>query len=122
MFVSDEYPPIFGGTTLNIGNSRDGNAVAYSLPRSGYEPMLVSRMFTIWTSECDCVYGGPQALTVGPYPYPVDPPSKPRGVRYPDSHLIDAVGMTSLLCPGPVSTHGVDVGWDQGAVPVVMWQ
>jgi len=102
MFVADSYPTV-PGVTLNIGNSRDGNAVAWSLPRSGFEPLLIATIFAVWTGECYC-QAGPLPIVVGPYPYPVDPRPKPVGVRWPDAVDISAVGMTSLVCPGVVST------------------
>lgn len=97
MFVSDEYPTVPGGS-LNLGNSRDGNAVSYGLPRSGFSPMLVTTMSTLWTGQCDCGY--PSPLVVGGYPGK----NSPAFVRWPDYVELSAVGMTSLLCPGPVST------------------
>jgi hypothetical protein len=103
LFIGDTLPPT-QGATVTLGNSRDGFAITYELPRSGFVPVLFSTIFALWTAECDCA-GGPQSIVVGPYPYPVDPQTKPRGVRWPDLVPIPAVGMTSLLCPGPVATQ-----------------
>jgi hypothetical protein len=102
MFVGDTFPTV-PGATLSIGNSQDGVAVSWSLPRNAFGPILISTIFAVWTGECNC-QAGPQPIVVGPFPYPV-PKSQPEGVRWPDLARISAVGMTSLLCPGPVSTH-----------------
>ncbi len=98
LFMTDAYPTVPGGT-LNIGDSQSGNAVAYNLPRNGFDPMLVSTISGFWTGQCDCA-GDPQPLIVQAYPGQ----NVPRGVRWPDYAVVDAVGMTSLICPGPVST------------------
>lgn len=103
MFVADTLPPT-QGATVSIGNSQVGFAITYELPRSGFVPVLFSTIFALWTGACDCGQG-PQAIVVGPYPYPVEPQTQPRGVRWPDYQPIAAVGMTSLLCPGPVAAQ-----------------
>jgi hypothetical protein len=105
MFIGDTLEPPSQGTMLSIGNSEIGLTVSWSLPRNGFgEPgVLISKIFAIWTGDCYC-QAGPQPAVVGPYPYPV-PKTKPSGVRWPDLVEIPAVGMTSLLCPGPVSTQ-----------------
>jgi hypothetical protein len=100
MFVADNYPAVTGGY-LNIGDSQSGNAVAYSTPRNGFDPLLISTITVLWTGLCTCP--GPQPLVVLPYPnVPIKP--QPVGVRWPDYVEVGAVGMTSLICPGPVST------------------
>ena len=104
LFLSDMYPTVPGGS-LNLGDSQSGNAVSYGLPRSGFSPMLVSTMNTLWTGACDCAFGA-QPIVVGPYPGKV----KPAYVRWPDFAEFEAVGMTSLLCPGPVSTQSTTWG------------
>jgi hypothetical protein len=105
MFVGDTLEPPSQGTMLSIGNSDTGLAVSWSLPRNGFgEPgVLISTIFAIWTGDCNC-QAGPQPVVVGPFPYPV-PKTRPAGVRWPDNTEITAVGMTSLLCPGAVSTQ-----------------
>jgi hypothetical protein len=104
LFVQDTYPVVPGGH-LNLGNSQGGNAVSYGLPRSGFSPMLVVTMSTLWTGACDC-FAGPQALIVGPYP----DKTAPAFVRWPDYAEFSAVGMTSLVCPGPVATQSTTWG------------
>jgi hypothetical protein len=99
MYLSDTYPAVPGGT-LNLGNSFQGVALSYGLPRSGFEPMLLSLIQVLWTGQCDCA-AGPQPLVVGPYPGK----TSPAGVRWPDYVEFNAVGMTSLVCPGAVPTQ-----------------
>jgi hypothetical protein len=103
LYQMDTYPITPGGT-LNIGNSFTGVALSYGLPRNGFAPMLLSTVGVIWTGLCanDCALYGPQAIVVGPYPE--GGKTAPSGVRWPDFAEFSAVGMTSLLCPGPVST------------------
>jgi len=106
MFVGESFPANpTGGVTLSIGNSDTGLAISWSMPRSAFDPSgtLISTIFAVWTSACDCS-NGPYPIVVGPFPYPV-PKDDPEGVRWPDLERIPAVGMTSLLCPGPVSTQ-----------------
>lgn len=99
LFMSDSYPTVPGGS-LNLGDSQAGNAISYGLPRSGFEPMLLVTINALWTGLCDCG-NGPQSIVVGPYPAK----TSPNWVRWPDFVEFDAVGMTSLLCPGIVSTQ-----------------
>lgn len=98
LFAGDNYPVVPGGS-LNLGDSFAGNAVSYGLPRSGFSPMLVTRISSVWTGQCDCA-SGPSPLQVVGYPGK----SSPAFVRWPDYVEFTAVGMTSLICPGPVST------------------
>ena len=99
MFLNDSYPVVPGGH-LNIGDSSNGNAVSYGFPRSGFSPMLVVTINGLWTGVCDCAQG-PQPLVVGGYPGK----TSPSFVRWPDFVEFAAVGMTSLICPGPVATE-----------------
>jgi hypothetical protein len=99
LFLSDSYPVVPGGS-LNIGNSNDGNAISYGLPRSGFSPMLLVTVSTLWTNACNCG-SGPQPIVVGPYP----DKTSPGWVRWPDFVEFSAVGMTSLLCPEGVAVQ-----------------
>jgi hypothetical protein len=105
MYVGETLAPPAAGTMLSIGTSPTGLTVSTSLPRNGFgEPgVLITTIFAIWTGDCNCQYG-PQPIVVGAYPYP-NPKNGPSGVRWPDLVELPAVGMTSLLCPGAVSTH-----------------
>lgn len=109
LFISETFPVLPGSPpgyltlpAVPFGNSTSGMAVAYNLPRSGFSPLLITTITTLWTGLCDCSQG-PQAIVVGPYPGVGK--TAPSGVRWPDIEEFAAVGMTSLLCPGPVSTQ-----------------
>jgi hypothetical protein len=101
LYLSDTYPVVPGGT-LTIGNSKEGNAISWGLPRNGFVPLLLTTIGVYWTDLCDCA-AGPQAIVVGPYPDSGS--NSPNGVRWPDYVTFPAVGMTSLICPGPVATQ-----------------
>ena len=106
MYVGETIVPPTQGTMLTLGNSDIGLTVGWSIPRNGFgEPgVLISTIFAIWTADCYCQLG-PQPIVVGPYPYPDPGKTHPSGVRWPDLVELPAVGMTSLLCPGAVSTQ-----------------
>jgi hypothetical protein len=101
LYSDDNYPDVPGGT-LVIGDSKVGVAISWGLPRNGFSPLLLSRVDAYWTGLCDCA-AGPQAIVVGPYPESGN--NSPTGVRWPDYTTFPAVGMTSLICPGPVATE-----------------
>jgi hypothetical protein len=101
LYSSETYPNVPGGT-LPIGNSHDGAALSWGLPRNGFLPLLLATISAYWTGLCDCA-AGPQAIVVGPYPE--SGVNSPQGVRWPDYTTFPAVGMTSLICPGPVATQ-----------------
>ena len=103
LFQSDNLAPPDQGGMVSYGDSNNGLTVAWELPRNGFTPLLISTVSADFTGFCDCNTGGPQPIVVGPYPYP-QPKNNPAGVRWPDYVELPAVGMTSLLCPGPVST------------------
>ncbi len=104
MLYIGESRPVVPGGDLAIGatpanNSIEGLAVSYGLPRNGFAPMLITTLNTMWTGQCDCA--APQPLAVGGFPGK----TSPAFVRWPDYVEFSAVGMTSLLCPGPVATE-----------------
>lgn len=102
-FLSDALPTVPGGS-LSLGAtpatiSTEGLAISYGLPRSGFSPMLLTTMTTVWTGACDCATG-PGPIIVNGWPGK----TSPTGIRWGDFVEVGAVGMTSLVCPGPVST------------------
>jgi hypothetical protein len=99
IYLSDtpNLPTIYD---LVIGNANVGEAIAYNLPQNGFVPMLLTTISVFWAGNCDCL-NGPQALVVGPYPGQLSP----RAVEWPSYVAVDVVGMTSLVCPGVVSTE-----------------
>jgi hypothetical protein len=99
LFLSETFaadPLVLGATPSTI--SPEGVAVAYGLPRNGFEPMLIATISALWTGECNCSNSSP--LIVGAWPGK----TSPQVIRWPDNAEINPIGMTSLLCPGPVST------------------
>jgi hypothetical protein len=121
---SIDFPPavFFAGETTNTGvndlvigssNSDGGGgpgsggiAIAWNLPQNGFQPLLASTVHVIWTGACNCVPGGTQAIVVKGYHYAeVGGKAQPSGVRWPDYAELDAVGMTSLICPEGVGTE-----------------
>jgi hypothetical protein len=90
-----------GPNDLFIGSSPAGLAIAYNLPQSGFQTILLTTILVQWTGACNCA-GAPQAIVVVGYEPAINP--DPTAVRWPDTTAIDLVGMTSLVCPGPVST------------------
>jgi hypothetical protein len=102
LLYSNETFPIVPGGSVVFGNSHQGAAIGYGLPRNGFSPLLISTIGVYWTGLCDCA-AGPQAIVVGPHPG--SGAESPQGVRYPDYAIFPAVGMTSLICPGPVATE-----------------
>lgn len=97
LFLNDTYPVVPGGS-LNLGDSQAGNAISYGLPRNGFEPVLLVTMNALWTGACNCG-NGPSPLVVGGYPGK----DTPTFIRWPDFAEFSSVGMTSLVCPGPVA-------------------
>lgn len=98
LFISDNYPVVPGGS-LNLGDSQNGNAISYGLPRNGFAPVLIVTISALWTGACNCA-SGPSPLVVGGY----QGKSSPSYIRWPDFAEFSGVGMTSLICPGPVAT------------------
>lgn len=109
LFRMGEDAPL---NTLVIGSSDSnggtgGVAIAWNLPQNGFSPLLALTVHTVWTSACDC-NGGPQAIVVRGYNY--SSPGNggnadPVAVQWPSYAEISGVGMTSLICPGPVATE-----------------
>lgn len=112
-FFLGENAPV---NTLTIGSSPSltgngpgtgGIAIAWNLPQNGFAQLLALTVHGVWTGSCDC-NGGPQPLVVRGYNYS-NPGNggnlDPVAVRWPDFIELSGVGMTSLICPGPVATE-----------------
>ena len=91
---------------LNVGNSADGISSAWSLPMAGFEPIRILEVLYMWQCDAGCYDAENQAIVVGPYPIS----QQLRYTRWPDNTLFDAVGMTSLVCPGPVPVQETSWG------------
>jgi hypothetical protein len=90
-------------TSLAVGNSPTGVAIAWAncCAQDGFQAVLVLKPIVLW-GPCDCNQG-PQAVVVGGY----GPLGKtnPTAVRKEDFTEHDGVGMTSLICPGPIAVE-----------------
>lgn len=78
---------------LAIGNTRDGIAESWPIPRNAFEPCRVAKVIFMW----NCVGGCPIKnipITIVPHPETF----KLRALRWPDLVEITAIGMTSLVC------------------------
>jgi len=86
-----------------IGNSPGGVAIAYAncCAADGFQAIEVLRPVVLW-GQCDCA-SGPQPLVVGGY-VPLGK-TQPSAVRKEDFALFYGVGMTSLICPGPIAAQ-----------------
>lgn len=90
-------------TSVSIGNSPTGIAVAYAncCAQNGFQAIEVLRPIVLW-GNCDCNHG-PQPVVVGGYA-PLGK-TQPSAVRKEDFTEFSGVGMTSLICPGPIATE-----------------
>lgn len=90
------------GTSTLIGDSPTGVLVGWGgcCVQDGFQPILALKPFVQWGP---CVCPGPQALVVGGYT-PLGKPS-PTAVRYEDFSEHAGIGMTSLICPGPIAVQ-----------------
>ncbi len=78
-------------------------AIAWQFPQNGYQPLLALTIHGAWTASCNCD-AGPQALLVRGWKAADGEHLNPIAVRWPDFAEIEVVGMTSLVCPGPMGT------------------
>lgn len=101
LFIADTPYAPDGPNDIAIGDAQSGEAVGWNLPQSGFSPLLLTTIIVQWTSQCSC--SAPSSIVVGPYTggsYPT-----PSYIRWPDYVQFPAVGMTSLVCPGPVAVQ-----------------
>jgi hypothetical protein len=90
-------------TQASLGSSPGGVAIATAncCPFNGFAPAEVLRPIVLW-GNCDCNQG-PQPLVVGGYtPFGE---TQPTAVRKEDFEQFHGIGMTSLICPGPIATE-----------------
>jgi len=89
----------------SLGSSPAGIAIVYAncCPADGFQNVEVLRPVFVW-GVCDCAQSPPpQAIVVGGY----EPLGKtqPTAVRKEDFALFSGLGMTSLICPGPIAVQ-----------------
>jgi hypothetical protein len=108
---SIEYPPqvvylgdLSPANTLTIGNSPNGITIAWTIPANAFVGLVVTRVVILWL--CDGCGGNlNQLIVVRPHPMS----GFLRAVRWPDLVIVDAVGLTSLICatiPAQETTWG----------------
>jgi hypothetical protein len=90
-------------TQTSLGTSPLGVAIATAncCPFDGSVPVEVLRPLVLW-GNCDCNQG-PQPLVVGGYT--AFGKVQPSAVRKEDFQEFLGIGMTSLICPGPIATE-----------------
>jgi len=110
LWVADNLPDS-EGLSVSIGQSPTGIAVAWAncCPPDGFLPVLALKPLVLW-GICDCnnhTVGDPnampQALVVGGYG--ALGKTNPTAVRKEDFVEFNGVGMTSLICPGPIAVQ-----------------
>jgi uncharacterized protein (DUF433 family) len=100
-WITDNVPD--PSITSTIGNSPTGIAIAYANAGylNGFETNVVLRPLVLW-GVCDCNQG-PQPVVVGGY-YVLGK-TQPSAIRKEDFAEFSGVGMTSLICAGPIATE-----------------
>jgi hypothetical protein len=81
-----DVPPVTLGTTPN------GIMEAFGLPLNGYAPIVVAKVVFSWNCDGCTVTNDPVVVTPHPQSGFV------RGVDFPQYNMINAIGMTSLVC------------------------
>jgi hypothetical protein len=100
LFLFDTLP----ANTLSLGsNSQTGMAQSFTdAPRNGFDPLLLSTMRVIW-ANCHCGTG-PKPIVVTGWTEGPGGNQAPIAITWPDYSQVPGVGMTSVICPGAVST------------------
>jgi hypothetical protein len=101
-YVADQVPDPL--TQIPLGASPGGLAIAYAncCFLDGTQSVEIDRVLAIWTPNCSCS-SGPQPVVVGGYT-PLGK-TQPSAVRKEDFTEHAGVGMTSLICAGPIATE-----------------
>lgn len=81
-----------------LGSSPAGIAIAWDIPQNAFDPFIANIITFVW--NCDGC-GATEPIVVGPNPQS----NLLRGVEWLTQDQVIAVGMTSLVCPGTVSTE-----------------
>jgi hypothetical protein len=90
VWIADLYP----ANTLTLGNSASGITTAWTTPANAFVGLVVQRSIILWL--CDgCGGFVNQPLVVLPHPVS----GLLRAVRWPDQATVNAVGLTSIVCP-----------------------
>lgn len=103
-FTGDIIPP----SAIYLGDSsvNQGLVLTYPLPRNCFVPFVCSQIRIAWL--CDtCGQTGPPA-SIFAEPIVVIPNQSSgylRAIEYQSLRIVNVVGMTSLICPGEISTQ-----------------
>jgi hypothetical protein len=94
---------------LNIGSTATGVASSWNIPQNAFGPMIVMTVLAQW--NCDDCAGelANQSIVVEPNPSALS--GQVQAVRWPDNVVVVGLGMTSLVCPGPVPV--AETTWGQ---------
>lgn len=101
------FPLIYLGDVHNagalfLGTSTTGVTITYPIPQAAFGPFIAMRLRVLWQcDDCDLESIPPTPLAIVPHPGT----GNIEGVAWQTFEVIPAVGMTSLVCPGIVSTE-----------------
>jgi hypothetical protein len=88
---------------LNIGSTPLSVASVWALPLNTFQPTPIMRVLYDWNCPDGCY--GIQPVEVGPHQT-----GRLSYVRFGDNARFDAIGMVSLVCPGPIPTEETSWG------------
>jgi hypothetical protein len=87
-WISDYWTP-----PVTIGTTPTGISEGFALPQNAFGALVVTKILFQW--NCDGCTVTDDPIIVSPHPLT----GFVRAVEYPTYDFIDAVGMTSLICP-----------------------
>ncbi|MHC4060675.1 MAG: hypothetical protein ACYSR6_03555 [Planctomycetota bacterium] len=90
LYIADIVDPSHAST----GTSESGITINFSPPVNAYTPVVVQQVFVFWF--CDYC-GGSISIPLVVQPHPTS--GVVSAVRSSDGAIIEAIGMTSLICP-----------------------
>jgi hypothetical protein len=92
---------------LALGTTPIGVAQSWNLPQNAFGPLVVMKVIMQW--NCDACQLPAQNAPIVVVPHQVS--GFLRGVRWPDQLLVTGLGMTSVVCAGPVPVQ--ETTWGQ---------
>lgn len=95
LYVGDVHRP----DALWLGSSPTGVTITYSIPHNAFVPFVCMRYAILWLCDtCDAVS---EPIIVGPEPFE----GVVAAIEWQTFRKVVGVGMTSLICPGVISTE-----------------
>lgn len=82
----------YGTPPVTIGSTPTGISEGFALPQNGFSPIIVAKILFLWNCGGCVVTDDP--IIVSPHPLS----GFVRATDFPNYDLINAVGMTSLVC------------------------